>query len=105
MVSIHTSFFPHPYIPTNCKYNYNLDYYVSGSCGFLTGGHFGRDKTYKKIASRFYWPEMAGEVREFIAAFDVCQKINDGGKLTKATAPLHPIQVDGGWYICTLMHM
>ena len=57
-------------------------------------GHFGRDKTYNKIASRFYWPEMAGEVREFIAACDVCQKINDGGKLTKATTPLHPIKVE-----------
>ena len=48
--------------------------------GFHTGGHFGRDKIYNKIGSRFYWPEIAKVVRNFIAACDICQKINDGGK-------------------------
>ena len=64
------------------------------SCGFLTGGHFGRDKTYDRIASRFYWPEMSGDVREYVATCDICQRTNDGGKFAKATAPLHPIKVE-----------
>ena len=54
----------------------------------------GRDKTYNKIASHFYWPEIAGEVQEFIAACDISQKINNGGKYAKAMAPLHPFKVE-----------
>jgi len=64
------------------------------TCGYLTGGHFGRDKTYNKIASCFYWSEWAGEVREYVVSCDICQRTNDGGKFVKATAPLHPIKVE-----------
>ena len=37
---------------------------------------------------------MASEVREYVAACDICQRTNDGGKFVKATAPLHPIKVE-----------
>ena len=57
------------------------------------GGHFGRDKTYEKIASRFYWPNLYFEVSEYITACDICQRINEGGKFVKSRAPLHPIKV------------
>ena len=57
------------------------------------GGHFGRDKTYEKITSRFYWPEMAKEVREYVASCDICQRTNDG-KFVKAAPSLHPIKVE-----------
>ena len=51
-------------------------------------------KTYEKIASRFYWPGMAGEVRDYVATCDICQRTNEGGKFEKATALLHPIKVE-----------
>ena len=59
----------------------------------MVGGHFGRDKTYEKIASRFYWPEMAKEVRDYVASCDICQRTNDG-KFVKAAPSLHPIKVE-----------
>ena len=58
----------------------------------ILGGHFGRDKTYEKISSRFYWPMLARDVRELIGDCDTCQRTNDG-KFCKEVAPLHPIQV------------
>lgn len=37
---------------------------------------------------------MVGEVREYVASCDICQRTNDGSKFVKATAPLHPIKVE-----------
>ena len=34
-----------------------LDYHV--------GGHLGRDKTYEKIAARFYWKSVVKDVKEY----------------------------------------
>ncbi|KAI6660697.1 Gag-pol fusion protein [Oopsacas minuta] len=58
------------------------------------GGHFGRDKTYEKVAARFYWPNMYNDVRKYVAACDICQRVNESGNFIKAKAPLHPIKVD-----------
>ena len=48
---------------------------------------------HQKISSRFYWPEISRDVREYVASCDICQRTNDGGKFVKAAAPLHPIRV------------
>lgn len=60
---------------------------------FIIGGHFGRDKTHEKVASRFYWPNLFRAVRDYIEVCDICQRTNDRGKFVKTTAPLHPIKV------------
>ena len=37
-----------------------------------TGGHFGYHRTYLKVAARFYWPEMKGEIKEYCRACIDC---------------------------------
>ena len=59
---------------------------------FTPGGHLGRDKTIKKIESRFYWKNMNAEIRAYIQVCDKCQGVN--AKFTKANAKLHPIPVE-----------
>ena len=43
----------------------------------VAGGHMGRDKTYEKVASRFYWDALDRDVREYVQHCDVCQRTND----------------------------
>jgi hypothetical protein len=40
------------------------------------GGHFGRDKTFSKIAERFYWVGMINDVKEYCRTCDKCQRAN-----------------------------
>ena len=56
------------------------------------GGHLARDKTYEKVASRFYWSSVNEDVRLHIQFCDVCQRTNDV-KFVKHSATLHPIPV------------
>ena len=58
------------------------------------GGHFGRDKTYDKIATRFYWPNLYNDVRQYVVACDICQRVNEAGGFVNSNVPLHPIKVD-----------
>ncbi|XP_055022408.1 protein NYNRIN-like isoform X2 [Boleophthalmus pectinirostris] len=37
-------------------------------------GHLGRQKTYLRIASRFYWPSMYADVQNFCKTCPTCQK-------------------------------
>lgn len=37
-------------------------------------GHLGRNKTYLRIASRFYWPSMYTDVHTFCRTCSICQK-------------------------------
>ena len=69
------------------------------------GGHFGRDKTYDKIATRFYWPNLYNDVRQYVVACDSCQRVNEAGGFVKANVPLHPIKVDPEVWkmVCALM--
>lgn len=38
------------------------------------GGHSGVLRTYKRIASHFFWPSMRKQIQEYVAACSVCQK-------------------------------
>ena len=42
----------------------------------LGGGHFGRDKTLKKVTERFYWLGIVDDVKEFRRTCDRCQRAN-----------------------------
>ena len=57
----------------------------------LSGGHFGRDKTYQKIAERYYWIGLRKTVETFISSCDMCQKVNR--KLPGIAPALHPVPV------------
>ena len=50
-------------------------------------GHRGRDPTYKKIADRYYWPEMYSEIAYFVRSCNVCQYHSR----TRSIAPLTPM--------------
>src|SRR5436190_18335007 len=54
-----------------------------------TGGHFGKDTTYDKISTRFWWKGMYKDITEYIRRCDSCQRRgNKGGK-----GYLNPIKV------------
>ena len=59
---------------------------------FHRRGHLGRDKTYKKIAERFYWKLLWDDVEECVRTCNICQRNNDA-KFSKQGAALHPIPV------------
>ena len=62
----------------------------------LSGGHLGRDKTFEKIAAKFFWRNMYEEITAFVRHCHQCQTVND--KFTKPTGQLHPIKVEPGFW-------
>ena len=56
-----------------------------------TGGHFGRDKTYGKVAERFYWKGMKKDIIDYVKSCKKCVEVNP--KVAKEAPPLHPIPV------------
>ena len=59
-----------------------------------TAGHFAVDIMFDKIKSRYYWPQMYENIREYIKSCDSCQR---RGKY-KRNEPLHPIPVHSPFY-------
>src|SRR5438045_3435471 len=54
-----------------------------------TGGHFGVDTTYNKIADRYYWKGMYDDIKKYVKSCDTCQRRGQkGGK-----SYLNPIEV------------
>ena len=48
-----------------------------------TGGHFGTETTYNKIADRYYWKGMYDDTKKYIKCCDICQRRGQkGGKVT-----------------------
>ena len=40
----------------------------------IESAHAGYHRTYNRIASNYYWPRMAKDIREYVRSCDVCQK-------------------------------
>ncbi|KAK7502145.1 hypothetical protein BaRGS_00006509 [Batillaria attramentaria] len=40
------------------------------------GAHIGRDKLFKKIRDRYYWPGLSIDVRNYVATCDQCQRMS-----------------------------
>lgn len=55
------------------------------------GGHFGIRKTIENIKEKYYWPNMAEEIKQYIESCDSCQRT---GKPTKDPSII-PIKVTG----------
>jgi len=49
------------------------DYTIESSA---LSSHRGRDATQRILKSRFYWPNMSVDIKNYIKECDVCQKIN-----------------------------
>ena len=57
----------------------------------MLAGHFGRKKTFTRLSSKFLWPRMWIEVKEFVRGCSGCQR---AGRKDKARAPLQPLQCE-----------
>ena len=59
-----------------------------------TSGHFSTEVMFNKIRSRYYWPQMYENIREYAKSCDVCQR---RGK-PQNDQELHPIPVHSPFY-------
>ena len=57
-----------------------------------SGGHTGINKTVWALCSCFYWPDISGEVRNFINTCQTCQMKKDIS-IQKSATLMHPIPV------------
>ena len=57
----------------------------------MMAGHFGRKKTFARLSSRFLWPRMWLEVKEYVRSCKGCQL---AGRKDQAKAPLQPLQCE-----------
>src|SRR5213082_157935 len=54
-----------------------------------TGGHFGADTTYNKIADKYYWKGMHDNIKKYVKSCDTCQRRGQKGEKSY----LNPIEV------------
>ena len=64
------------------------------------GGHFGFDKTYAQVKSRFYWGTSAKDVREYCKTCPICQKRNVAPKATGSMENIEPPR--RRWELCAM---
>lgn len=57
-------------------------------------GHLGYDKTYQRIASRYYWPKMAISIRRHVLTCDGCQRNKASNQLPAGL--LQPLPIPQG---------
>ena len=60
----------------------------------LTAGHFSTEIMFDKIRSRYYWPQLYENIREYVKSCDACQR---RGK-PKSQMELNPITVHSPFY-------
>jgi len=54
-------------------------------------GHFGQDKMFLSLHSRYYWYSLFSDVKEFVASCDTCMKSKRN--FAAKVAPLNPLEV------------
>ena len=57
-----------------------------------SSGHIGINKTIRAVYSRFYWPDISGEVRNFINTCRKCQMKKDIA-IQKTSTLMHPVPI------------
>ena len=65
---------------------------VDTMTGQNTGGYIGVNKTAEKISSRYYWPNITGDVRQFCKTCHTCQMKKELA-IAKTSTELHPISI------------
>jgi hypothetical protein len=60
----------------------------------LTAGHFGREIMFNKIRTRYYWPQMYEDIKEYVKTCDSCQRRGGPSKNNE----LHPIPPHSPFY-------
>src|SRR5262249_50882729 len=67
-------------------------------CSRLGGAHFARDRTYDKIAERFYWVGIKDDVADFVSRCDHCQR--NSARFNQVVQPLRPMPItDRVWHM------
>jgi Integrase zinc binding domain/Integrase core domain len=59
-----------------------------------TAAHFATDTMFEKLRTRYYWPQMYEDIRNYVRSCDECQR---RGKFKKSQL-LHPIPVDSPFH-------
>ena len=65
---------------------------VDTKTGKSTGHHIGVNKTAEKISSRYYWPNITGDVRQFCKTCRTCQ-MKKQMAIRQTSMEMHPIAV------------
>lgn len=63
----------------------------------MTGAHFATDRTYHKIKSQYWWPNMKGAIKHHVKNCSLCQQFNIGRH--KKHGHLRPIQPPEGPFL------
>jgi hypothetical protein len=66
-------------------------------------GHFGINRTYKRVAARFFIPNLKEKVKDYVLSCTECQT-KKGVQLPKAGL-LQPIKVGNPFYLCGIDHV
>lgn len=85
------------YIPSNCDLRTDIIRLAHES---ITAGHPGVHRTAHALTRHYYWPTLQKEVKAFIAACDICQRvkaprIQPAGLLQPLPIPVRPWQQIG----------
>lgn len=85
-------------IPTNSDLRLSLLHDAHDSA---IAGHFGFEKTYDALRSRFFWPSMAKDARRYVQTCEACQR-NKPSNLPPAGL-LQPLPIpDRPWHTVTM---
>ena len=49
----------------------------------LISGHLGIKKTMDRVLTEFFWPGVCGDVSRFCKSYEICQRTNQKGRVTK----------------------
>ena len=57
-----------------------------------SSGHIGINKTIRAVCSQFYWPDISGQVRNFVNSCQKCQMKKDIA-IQKTATSVHPVPI------------
>lgn len=77
---------PRLYIPTPLRKTLMYEAHDS-----VISGHLGMDKTYEKLARRFYWPSMESSVRDYVKTCATCQRNKPELKVPQGLLSSNPV--------------
>ena len=64
--------------------------------GYLTSGHFGKKRSLARLARRYYWPGMSGDLIRWISTWPDCCLNKPGEGLGKSPLTQKEVRTRGG---------